>query len=231
MLKIDILLFLASLCVTLIVGLFIGERAANVDYEVRLSVALSEQQSQMEEEYGKQINELNDLLQLLEWDNDILNERTQVLTNENLRMSELVSQALRTLDNVHSSAIDEAEYDLLLRAVESEAGNQSLDARIAVCNVIMNQIHSPYYKNTIPQVIYDKAPSGAYHFSVVYDNRINEVVVSDKTREAVLLALAGERRVDWNVTSFATEDIDFSDWCVPDVKIGDVQFWIPKIAR
>lgn len=200
------------------------------EYRKKLAETSSELES-IKEEYNEQLYELNDYIELLEWDNAQLNEALIIRTEDNIEMSYLVRKALETLDAAYSESIDEHEFNLLLRAVESESGNQRIETRIAVTNVILNQVHSSLYPDNITQVIYERAPSGAFHFSVVYDNRINEVIVSDETREAVLRALAGERHVDWNVLAFATEEIDFSDWCVKDELMENVQFWVPKIAQ
>lgn len=215
----------------MICGILIGTRAARTAHDSDIAGALSSLEHQLNTEHEAQIKELRDIITLLEWDNDMLNTEIRART-EALQQSHDLTIALTKVWNTRSSiGISDEEMDLFLRCVEAEAGNQSVEGRLAVANVILNQINSEHYKDTITDVIYDRAPSGAYHFSVVFDNRINEVTPSYLTRVAVSRALAGESNVDGNVLAFATPNIDFSDWCVPSVLIGDIQFWIPKITQ
>ena len=188
--------------------------------------------------YEEEKNEQENVEQI-EQDFNAQEERLRILAEENYLLKEQIIEIktdndyLRTLVEALSTKginiivrhINESEYDLLLRLVEAEAGNQSIDARIAVANVVLNQVNSDLFPNNITQVIYEKAPSGAYHFSVVSDNRINTVTISDETREAVLRAISGEEIISSDVIAFATTNIDFSDWAIKEVIIDDIQFW------
>ena len=57
-------------------------------------------------------------------------------------------------------------------------------------NVIMNRVKSEDFPNTVTEVVWDNS-DGVPQFSPTYDGRINEVAVSDETREAVKQALKG----------------------------------------
>lgn len=46
------------------------------------------------------------------------------------------------------------DRELLAKVIEAEAGNQCLDGRIAVGNVVMNRIKSAYFPDTIYDVLY-----------------------------------------------------------------------------
>mgnify|MGYP000131546895 CR=1 FL=1 len=77
-----------------------------------------------------------------------------------------------------------------LHIVEAEAGTEDVKGRILVANVIMNRIKNkefPRYSHRSGMAEYHGVPQ----FSPTYDGRINEVTVTDETREAVRQALEG----------------------------------------
>ena len=61
---------------------------------------------------------------------------------------------------------------------------------LLVADVIMNRVKSEDFPNTVTEVVWDNS-DGVPQFSPTYDGRINEVAVSDETREAVKQALKG----------------------------------------
>lgn len=104
-----------------------------------------------------------------------------------------------TVNDFDSKAISMAEnpkimsdedYDTLLRIVEAEAGGEDIKGRILVANVIMNRVKNEEFPNTVSEVVWEE-DNGVPQFSPTYDGRINEVTVSDDTKEAVKQALNG----------------------------------------
>lgn len=83
------------------------------------------------------------------------------------------------------------ERQILERIVEAEAGDQDLEGRILVANVILNRVHSKQFPDTIKGVVFANR-GGRYQFSPVSNGRYYRVTVSDKTRKAVKRALQGK---------------------------------------
>jgi len=55
-----------------------------------------------------------------------------------------------------SRPLSNAELDLMARVIEHEAGNECLEGRIAVANVILNRVNDKRFPNTVSGVIYQK---------------------------------------------------------------------------
>ena len=83
------------------------------------------------------------------------------------------------------------ERQILERIVEAEAGDQDLEGRILVANVILNRVHSKHFPDTIKGVVFANR-AGRYQFSPVSNGRYYRVTVSDKTKRAGKQALAGK---------------------------------------
>lgn len=83
------------------------------------------------------------------------------------------------------------ERQILERIVEAEAGDQDLEGRILVANVILNRVHSKHFPDTVKGVVFANR-AGRYQFSPVSNGRYYRVTVSDKTKKAVKQALAGK---------------------------------------
>jgi N-acetylmuramoyl-L-alanine amidase len=81
------------------------------------------------------------------------------------------------------------EVDLLARLVQAEAGNQSLEGKIAVANVVINRIDSSYFPSTITGIIFDT--NSGVQFTTAYNGAIYNTP-SQECYVAVNLALEGE---------------------------------------
>lgn len=128
----------------------------------------------------------------------IVGQRVQKVTNtaadlnvsssmEN-KVNELDARSITLAEN--TTLMSDEDYDTLLRIVEAEAGSEDIKGRVLVANVIMNRVKSEDFPNTVTEVVWDNS-DGVPQFSPTYDGRINEVAVSDETREAVKQALKG----------------------------------------
>ena len=128
----------------------------------------------------------------------IVGQRVQKVTNtaadlnvsssmEN-KVNELDARSITLAEN--PTLMSDEDYDTLLRIVEAEAGSEDIKGRVLVANVIMNRVKSEDFPNTVTEVVWDNS-DGVPQFSPTYDGRINEVAVSDATREAVKQALKG----------------------------------------
>ena len=91
---------------------------------------------------------------------------------------------------------DELEY--LAACVEAEAGNQGLLGKQYVTDVILNRVDSDKFPDTITEVINEPQ-----QFSVVSDGRIDKVIPTEETYQAIQLEL--ENRLDDTILFFRTE--------------------------
>lgn len=87
--------------------------------------------------------------------------------------------------------ITEGDYEALKRIVEAETGNQDDVGRILVANVIFNRVRDSRFPNTVYDVIF-QSDGGIHQFQPTADGAYYSVNVSDKTKECVDRALAGE---------------------------------------
>lgn len=87
--------------------------------------------------------------------------------------------------------VTKEEQSVLERIVEAESGNQDIQGRIMVANVILNRVKSKQFPNTISGVVFQYA-YGMYQFSPIYDGRYYSVKVSETTKKAVKKAMYGE---------------------------------------
>lgn len=113
-----------------------------------------------------------------------------------LNVSESMASKVDYLDSTAISLASSAkmmtdnDYENLLQIVEAEAGSEDLKGRIMVANVIMNRVKNEEFPDNVTDVVYEYK-NGVPQFSPVYDGRINEVTVTDLTREAVRQVLEG----------------------------------------
>ncbi|MBO4506215.1 MAG: cell wall hydrolase [Lachnospiraceae bacterium] len=81
--------------------------------------------------------------------------------------------------------------EVLERIVEAEATDQDIYGRMLVANVVINRVHSKYFKNTVKGVVFETI-GGYEQFAPIRDGRYFTVPITEKTREAVRRVLAGE---------------------------------------
>lgn len=87
--------------------------------------------------------------------------------------------------------LEEEELDILMRIVEAEAGNQDVEGRLLVANVVLNRVESEKFPNSVKDVVF-QAENGVNQFSPVSNGSIWTVKVSEDTDKAVERALKGE---------------------------------------
>lgn len=87
--------------------------------------------------------------------------------------------------------LDEQDMEILCRIVQAEAGGEDTRGKILVADVIINRVENPSFPDTVEDVVFQYG-DGVYQFSPVGNGRINDVVVTQETREAVYAALLGE---------------------------------------
>ena len=93
-----------------------------------------------------------------------------------------------------STEVSDSDRKLLAAIIYCEAGNQSMQGKIAVGNVVLNRVNSRKFPNTISKVIYQKGqftPAGSGWLKKV----LNGGKIPQSCYEAADRALAGERPV------------------------------------
>ncbi|WP_054969944.1 LysM peptidoglycan-binding domain-containing protein [Alicyclobacillus ferrooxydans] len=70
-----------------------------------------------------------------------------------------------------SASASSADMYWMARIINAEAGNQSLQAKIAVGDVVWHRVQSPNYPNTVQGVVF-QVTSGAYQFTPVMNGTI-----------------------------------------------------------
>ncbi|MGN1022032.1 MAG: cell wall hydrolase [Lachnospiraceae bacterium] len=101
--------------------------------------------------------------------------------------------AAQTAESSASQASD-SDRKLLAAIIYCEAGNQSMQGKIAVGNVVLNRVKSSKFPNTISKVIYQKGqftPAGSGWLKKV----LRKDNIPESCYEAADRALAGERPV------------------------------------
>lgn len=91
------------------------------------------------------------------------------------------------------SSLSEEELYFFAECVEMEAGNQGIEGKIAVANVLMNRVYSDKFPNTYKGVVSQKS-NGTYQFSS-YAKGWGSKAISEETYDAIEQALNGENNV------------------------------------
>lgn len=144
------------------------------------------------------------------------------IDTEEIELEKRAASRLEIINNYSADkedikTISKSDIDLLATIVRAEAGNQSLEGKRAVADVVLNRVDSDRFPNTIKDVIYQKG-----QFSCVVDGNFTKAMTTkDETDyEAVLLEL--EERTDSEIIFFQTSN--YSSYGTPAYVIGDHYF-------
>ena len=135
-----------------------------------------------------------------------------------VQQNEEVKVNFQSYEMTDEELAEEAYYDsleLLALCVEAEAGNQGLIGKKYVVDVVLNRVDDEDFPDNITDVILQ-----INAFSVVLDNRINEVSPTEETFRAIREEL--ENRTDYQVLFFTSEG--YSEYGTDWKKIGDHYF-------
>ena len=105
--------------------------------------------------------------------------------------------------------------DMLARCVEAEAGNQGLEGKRLVVDVILNRVSDPDFPDSIQKVI-----GQPYHFSVYWNGAMESVEVSEETRQAIRMEL---KEISYPGVMYFREG-DWSLYGTPWKQVGDHYF-------
>ena len=96
-----------------------------------------------------------------------------------------------TLKPQYCIEVSEQDMDTLMRIVEAEAGGEDRTGKLLVANVVINRVRNKKFPNNVTDVVYQKGHN-VTQFSPVSNGKINQVTISEETKEAVYSALRGE---------------------------------------
>ena len=124
---------------------------------------------------------------------------------------------------------DYDDYMLLARVIRAESGNQSLEGKIAVGNVILNRVRSDAFPDTISDVVYDR--SCGVQFTTAYNGSLNKKP-TEECLVAAKLCLEGYSVTDESLY-FLNPRISGSSWVCRNRRyvttIGDHAFYSEEI--
>lgn len=131
-------------------------------------------------------------------------------------------------DDAFESGADFYDYDdymLLARVIRAESGNQPLEGKIAVGNVILNRVRSDAFPDTVSGVVYDR--SCGIQFTTAYNGSLNKKP-TEECLVAAKLCLEGYSVTDESLYFFNPR-ISTSSWirrnCSYVTTIGDHAFY------
>ena len=85
--------------------------------------------------------------------------------------------------------INYEEYELLLKVVEAEAGNQGIYGKQLVADVILNRVDDTDFPDNITDVVYQDGQFACIH-------KLDSIVITQETIEAVIYELHNEQNMD-----------------------------------
>jgi len=143
-----------------------------------------------------------------------------IILEQEAQPEEIPVEIIEEIPEPTPEEIEEEMYydslELLAICVEAEAGNQPLDGRRMVVDVILNRVDDPDFPDTIEGVI-----TQPYHFSSYWDGNMDSITeISELTYTAVQMEL--EER-GWPQLFYFTAG-DYSEYGTPWKKVGDHYF-------
>ena len=133
--------------------------------------------------------------------------------------TEAIDFDIEHLECIDRTQVEEEGYfddlELMAACVEAEAGNQGLDGKRMVADVILNRVEDPDWPNTIEGVITQK-----YQFSTYWNGAMDSVSISDETFEACKMEL---KERGWPGIYYFTAG-GYGEYGTPWRKVGDHYF-------
>ncbi len=133
--------------------------------------------------------------------------------------TEAIDFDIEHLECIDRTQIEEEGYfddlELMAACVEAEAGNQGLDGKRMVADVILNRVEDPAWPNTIEGVITQK-----YQFSTYWNGAMDGVSITDETFEACKMEL---KERGWPGIYYFTAG-GYGEYGTPWRKVGDHYF-------
>ena len=128
----------------------------------------------------------------------------------------------QSLEEQIREEIREGEKEELAILVQAEAGNQSLEGKRYVVDVVLNRVADPAFPDSIHEVIFQEG-----QFSVINDGAYDKAcwTVTEECFEAVRLEMEMGEQLDYDVLYFSRGKSSYgTNW----FKIGDHWFGSKK---
>lgn len=120
---------------------------------------------------------------------------TVTVVTENVELARLESVerviSYETMEQRFCIDVSEKDLDTLMRIVEAEAGGEDRKGKLLVANVVINRVRNKRFPDNVTDVVYQKAKN-VTQFSPVSNGFIDQVKISEETRDVVYSALKGE---------------------------------------
>lgn len=120
---------------------------------------------------------------------------TVTVVTENVELARLESVerviSYETMEQRFCIDVSEKDLDILMRIVEAEAGGEDRKGKLLVANVVINRVKNKRFPDNVTDVVYQKAKN-VTQFSPVSNGFIDQVKISEETRDVVYSALKGE---------------------------------------
>lgn len=124
-----------------------------------------------------------------EQNTDALLVQKQIAKDEE---KEKIKKRKKHKKNKYVVKLSEHDKEVLLRIVEAEAGDEDVEGRMLVANVILNRVNcKTEFPDNVTEVVFDHS-GGVYQFSPISDGSYYDVTVTKGTKEAVDRVLKGE---------------------------------------
>lgn len=113
------------------------------------------------------------------------------------------------------------DMELIAQLVQAEAGNQSLEGKRLVVDVILNRVDDPRFPNSVEEVIFQKY-KGRYQFSVVANGEWEKAAYNMKDDDYEAVSLEYESRTNLEVLYFCAKN--YISKTTPVIKEGGHYF-------
>lgn len=87
--------------------------------------------------------------------------------------------------------LSDRDYEILLKIVQAEAGNEDEKGKMLVAGVVLNRVENSKFPDTVEEVVFQHE-DGVYQFSPVANGTYYSVTVTEETKKAVDRVLKGE---------------------------------------
>lgn len=126
----------------------------------------------------------------------LLEEQEQLRADRFFGLLKKVSSGQRVVDyevleREDIYGLSEKDYEVLLKIVQAEAGNEDEKGKMLVAGVVLNRVESSRFPDTVEAVVFQHE-NGVYQFSPVANGSYYSVTVSEETKQAVDRVLSGE---------------------------------------
>lgn len=132
-----------------------------------------------------------------------------------------ISEEMNKAKEIKEIKISMKEIRLLKRIVMAEAVGEPMEGQIAVANVVLNRVKSPWYPNTIEEVIFQHG-----QFNPTWDGSLDRIdFIKPTVKLAVIKAIAGYEAVPGSTLFFLNKDI------ATDMTIPNTRTYVEKIGN